>query len=150
MSMEVLSRHWEELRTKKSYLNSTVGNKIKDGKDTGVKAIVIYVKKKQPMAELAEGEVIPSEIEGVPTDVVELAPIGWVADRTAISELHPAEQLHRLGLTPAPKVLTATRRLIWEHRREPVSGAPGLTRLGTKATVAVVQLMATVRSGRLK
>ena len=106
MSMEVLSRHWEELRARKNYLNSFIGTKIKDGVDTKVPAIVIYVKHKQPCAEMSESECIPPEIEGVPTDVQELNPKGWVADRTSISELHPAEQQHRLGLKPVPPRLT--------------------------------------------
>ena len=107
MSMEVLNRHWQELKARQNYLNSTIGYKIKDGKDTGIRAIVVYVKKKQPCAELAASECIPTEIEGVPTDVQELAPTGWVAGRIDISEMNPAEQVRRLGLTPAPKSLMA-------------------------------------------
>lgn len=110
MSMEVLNRHWEELKTRQNYLNSTIGNKFKNGEDTGIKAIVVYVKHKQPCAELPASECIPTEIEGVPTDVQELNPTGWVADRTSISEMHPADQAHRLGLIPAPKVLTTPGR----------------------------------------
>jgi len=115
MSMEVLSRHWKELKVKQNYLNSHIGTKQKGGVDTGIPAIVIYVKKKQPCAELAPSECIPTEIEGVPTDVVELAPDGWVADRTAVSELHPAEQAHRLGLIPSPKKVMVSA---------PVTGTP--------------------------
>ena len=102
MSMEVLTRHLEELKARKGYLNSNIGNKIKNGVDTEVKSIIIYVKKKLPCTEMAEEECIPTEIEGVPTDIVELNPTGWVADRTSVSELHPLDQLHRLGLIEAP------------------------------------------------
>jgi hypothetical protein len=109
--MEVLNRHWEELKARKGYLNSAIGTKFKDGIDTGVKAIVVYVKHKQPCAELAESECIPTEIEGVPTDVVELNPNGWVASRTSISEMNPAEQKHRMGLNPVPPSLKAARPL---------------------------------------
>jgi hypothetical protein len=35
-----------------------------------------------------------------------LNPKGWVADRTSVSELHPADQAHRLGLNPVPPRLT--------------------------------------------
>jgi C1A family cysteine protease len=104
--MEVLSRHWEELKARENYLNSFIGTKIKNGIDTKAAAIVIYVKHKLPCAEMAEKECIPTEIEGVPTDVVELNPKGWVADRTSVSELHPADQKHRLGLKPVPQKLT--------------------------------------------
>jgi len=104
--MEVLSRHWEELKARNGYLNSAIGTKFKNGIDTGIKAIVVYVKHKQSCAELPESECIPTEIEGVPTDVVELNPQGWVAGRTSVSELHPADQAHRLGLNPVPPRLT--------------------------------------------
>ena len=124
MSMEVLSRHWEELRAKNNYLNSTVGTKFKDGKDTGVKAIVVYVKHKFPAVELSESELIPPDIEGVPTDVIELSPKGWVADRTSISELHPADQLHRLGLRPSPP---KERMPAPVHTTQTPSGASDLT-----------------------
>ena len=69
MSMEVLNRHWEELKARKNYLNSTIGTKIKNGQDTGVKSIIVYVKRKQPCVELAESECLPTELEGVPVDV---------------------------------------------------------------------------------
>jgi C1A family cysteine protease len=107
--MEVLSRHWDELKNKANYLNSFVGTKFKDGKDTGVKSIVIYVSKKQPVAELAPEHIIPSEIEGIPTDVVELAPTTWKAGKTGISELSPEEQLKKLGaiVERNPKVMVS-------------------------------------------
>jgi hypothetical protein len=109
MSMEVLSRHWEELSRKRNYLNSAVGTKFKDGKDTGVPAIVVYVSRKVPAVELAPEHMVPDQIEGVPTDVVELAPKTWTAGRTSVSQLHPAEQLKKLGAkrTSNPKVALA-------------------------------------------
>jgi C1A family cysteine protease len=107
--MQVLSRHWEELKKKPHYLNSAVGMKFIGGNNTGVPAIVIYVSKKVPLAELAAEHLIPAEIEGVPTDVVELAPSTWQAGETAISKLHPAEQLRRLGANPRPKVILLTK-----------------------------------------
>lgn len=109
--MEVLSRNWEKLKARENYLNSAVGTKLVKGIDTGTPAIVIYVRKKRPAVELSPEEMIPPEIEGIPTDIIELAPTGWVADRTAISELHPAEQLRRLGLqTKPPKIMAATSK----------------------------------------
>jgi C1A family cysteine protease len=100
--MEVLSRYWEELKTKANYLNVAIGTKFKDGKDTGVPAIVVYVSKKVATAELSPEDTVPREIEGVPTDIVELAPTDWQAGKTDISQLHPAEQLHRMGLIKGP------------------------------------------------
>ncbi|MDQ2920979.1 MAG: hypothetical protein M3R52_05125, partial [Acidobacteriota bacterium] len=48
-----------------------IGSKIVDGQRTSETAIMVFVEKKKPMAELRPEEVIPSEIEGVKTDVYE-------------------------------------------------------------------------------
>ena len=112
MSMEIITRHIDELKDKSNYLNVNIGNKIKDGKDTGQKAIIIYVAKKLPCAELAAQECIPTEIEGIPTDVVELNPDGWVAGRTPISEMHPIDQMKMLGAKRNPKAMGEQNRTI--------------------------------------
>ena len=67
---------------------------------------------------------IPSEIEGILTDVVELAPTTWQAGKTAISQLHPEEQRRRLGLIAKsnPKVI----RLVHQGLKAP-SGQSNLT-----------------------
>ena len=108
MSKEVLNRHWQEILAKDNVLNVALANKFKGGKDTGIQAIVVYVKKKVPAAELAAEHLIPPDIEGVPTDVVELAPTTWQAGKTSISQLHPEEQLPEgLGVKTAdsPKAI---------------------------------------------
>ncbi len=102
MSKEILSRHWEELSRKANYLNIRLGTKFKDGKDTGVPALVVYVSKKVAAAELAAEHLIPKEIEGVATDVVELAPTTWQAGPTSVSQLYPELQVRRLGLKERP------------------------------------------------
>jgi hypothetical protein len=48
-----------------------VGGKLVEGKDTGELAIVVFVEKKKEREELSEGQLVPSEIEGIKTDVVE-------------------------------------------------------------------------------
>jgi C1A family cysteine protease len=114
MSMEVISRHLEELKRKANYLNVTVGTKFKDGKDTGQPAIVVYVEKKMALGDLTAEHLVPKEIEGFLTDVVELAPKTWKAGQTAISQLHPEQQRHMLGLIPSPphpKVVRAMQKL---------------------------------------
>ena len=76
MSMEVLGRHWEDLRRRKNVINVALHTKIKDWKDTGTPAIVVYVTKKVAVVELTAEHLIPPEIEGVPTDVIELPSTG--------------------------------------------------------------------------
>jgi hypothetical protein len=48
-----------------------VGGKLVEGKDTGELAIVVFVEKKKKREELSEGQLVPSQIEGIKTDVVE-------------------------------------------------------------------------------
>ena len=133
MSMEVLSRHWEELKKKPNYLNVALGTKFKGGKDTGVPAIVVYVSRKVPASILFKEHWIPSDIEGVPTDVVELAPTTWKAGKTGISQLHPEEQRRKLGAKLLPKAVRAVRAEIkqtglessWKAYASPVRNQAG-------------------------
>jgi len=58
----------------KSYPNVKglgVGFKYIKGKRTEIKCITVFVSKKVPLSELDPDEIIPKEIEGVPTDIVE-------------------------------------------------------------------------------
>jgi len=105
---EVLNQHWQRLLEFPNVLNTAVGTKVKNGKDTKIPAIVIYVAKKLPEVELAVEHIIPKELDGVPTDVVELAPTTWTAGKTSISQLHPEEQRRRLGAIIAPGQQTLT------------------------------------------
>lgn len=97
---EVLDLHWQRLLGFPNVLNTAVGIKFKNGEDTQIPAIVVYVSKKLPEIELAAEHVIPKELEGIPTDVVELAPTTWTAGKTSVSQLHPEEQRKRLGVIP--------------------------------------------------
>ncbi|HYT77206.1 MAG TPA: hypothetical protein VEL79_20790 [Vicinamibacterales bacterium] len=51
-----------------------IGGRERNGQPTGEVVIKVFVTRKRPAAELPPDEVIPSEIEGVPTDVVEMGP----------------------------------------------------------------------------
>jgi hypothetical protein len=50
-----------------------IGGKKVGGKATADTAIAVFVEKKRPASELKPDEVIPAEIEGVKTDVIEEA-----------------------------------------------------------------------------
>lgn len=94
---DALNKHWHELVNLPNVLNTAAGTKVKQGKDTGIPAIVVYVSKKVGEVELGAEQVVPKEIEGVPTDVIEIAPKTWTAGKTSISQLPPEDQLRRLG-----------------------------------------------------
>lgn len=68
---------WDEIKRELLKYPNVVGvsqklaPKIVKGKETEVQAVRVYVKRKLPLSALRPEDVIPREIEGVPTDVVE-------------------------------------------------------------------------------
>jgi hypothetical protein len=61
----------DELLARPDITAVDIGEKVSKGQPTGRRAIIVYVKKKQPLSRLAAADVIPKEINGIPTDVVE-------------------------------------------------------------------------------
>lgn len=47
------------------------GIQTKQGRPTGERCLVVLVERKIPRDKLGEGDILPSEIEGIPVDVVE-------------------------------------------------------------------------------
>lgn len=74
--MEKLARIVENKREKlfglPNVVGVAVGYKRKGGAVTDQPSVVVLVQKKVPLAQLAPGEAVPPEVEGVPTDVVEV------------------------------------------------------------------------------
>ena len=100
---EVLDRHWKELKAlHPGILNVGVSEKWQNNLKTGVPSITIYVAKKLPKATLSPESIIPDMIEDIPTDVIEFNPKRWEIGKTEISETHPADQRHKMGLIPMP------------------------------------------------
>jgi hypothetical protein len=66
-----------------------VGHKITGGVDTGRLALNVMVREKKPLASLAPDEVIPLEIEGLPTDVEQGQPPSRIAVDTFCRDFHP-------------------------------------------------------------
>lgn len=65
----------EELLNKENVQYVSIGNKYKDGKDTGEESVVIGVKKKKKEEELSDKEIVPSKIDRFKTDVQEVGEI---------------------------------------------------------------------------
>jgi len=93
----VLERHWKELRERANVINVGVGTKIVGGKDTGKPCITVFVRKKIPRSYLARKALIPGEVEGVPTDVVELSTEDYELGETEVSRRPPSEQRRIAG-----------------------------------------------------
>lgn len=59
------------LLKKKGVVGCATGYKIIGGKKSNEPAVICYVVKKKPKRELGEEDIVPENLEGVPTDVVE-------------------------------------------------------------------------------
>jgi hypothetical protein len=69
--VEVRARHERELLRYPNVVGVTTGVRQRQGAPTGEPCLVVLVERKLPPDQLGPGELLPSEIEGVPVDVVE-------------------------------------------------------------------------------
>ena len=72
---EIKDRHRAHLMSLPNVTGVGVGPKVVKGVTTREMAIKVYVRRKVPKEQLAEGECIPDGIDGIPTDVEEMAPM---------------------------------------------------------------------------
>jgi len=71
--------------------------KIKQGRDTGIPCITVFVKKKVKASRLRRDELIPEEINGIPTDVIELSSRDFEIGETRVGKLPPHIQKRIAG-----------------------------------------------------
>jgi hypothetical protein len=77
--LDVRARHEADLMRYPNVVGVADGVRMRGGKPTGQPAIVVYVERKVPRQDLAERDLLPGEIEGIPVDVVEagrIVPLG--------------------------------------------------------------------------
>ena len=101
----VMKENFERLKKYVNVLSFSIsGTKWRGGKDTGISCITVFVKKKVPELDeegnrlLAVKDVLPTEIEGVLIDVVELSTEDWKLGDTSKSVLSPLEQRKLAGV----------------------------------------------------
>ncbi|MBE3582600.1 MAG: hypothetical protein IMX01_00620 [Limnochordaceae bacterium] len=63
------------LRRKSNVVGSGVGLKLTQGQPTSQVAVLVFVRKKEPLGNLAHSERVESHIDGMPTDVVEVGDV---------------------------------------------------------------------------
>jgi hypothetical protein len=80
--MEVKRVHEHKLIRKKNVVGVGIGKKIVGGKQTDQDCITIMVSQKEPIQALAKADIIPREIEGIVTDVVQVGTLRAFANRT--------------------------------------------------------------------
>lgn len=78
----IAKKYTHKLLQKRGVVTVGLGNKRVGGKDTGKLALVIGVKKKLPLSVLATEDVVPTNIEGLITDVIESGEIKLLKERT--------------------------------------------------------------------
>jgi hypothetical protein len=66
---EVIARHESALMRRANVVA------IAEGQNRGETNIIVYVARKVPREQLAEDDLLPPELEGIPVDVVESGPI---------------------------------------------------------------------------
>lgn len=71
----VMRRHEASLRLLPNVVAVGVGPKVRRGEATGEIAIKVFVSRKVGLAELTDSERIPGNLEGIPTDVEQMAPL---------------------------------------------------------------------------
>jgi len=73
--VQVLARHEAELLHYPNVVGVAQGIRTKGRKPTGEPCIIIYVERKIPRSNLDKSAILPSDIEGIPVDVVEIGKV---------------------------------------------------------------------------
>jgi hypothetical protein len=92
--MEVQDKHELDLLTMENVVGVAPSMKMTDGKPTANWCLTVLVEKKQPKASLSKEEVVPAEIAGVPTDVIE---VGVLEPHVFNAKVRPALPGYSIG-----------------------------------------------------
>jgi len=72
---EIRAKHEAKLLRYPNVVGVAEGTRTKEGKPTGEPCLVVYVERKVPPGELDDSGILPTEIEGIPVDVVEIGEV---------------------------------------------------------------------------
>jgi hypothetical protein len=72
---DVKTRYRDRLMSLPNVVSLGVGPKTRDGRLTGTTAIKVFVSRKLPLSDLAEGEAVPEQLDGFETDVEVMEPL---------------------------------------------------------------------------
>jgi hypothetical protein len=71
-AIEAKQRSVDNFLAKRNVVGLGVGFKNRMGESDGQESVVVLVQTKKPLDALEEDDIIPQEVDGVPTDVVEI------------------------------------------------------------------------------
>jgi len=106
----LLKKHSKELLSRANVVGTGVGFKTAEGKRTGTPSIICSVHRKVPSASLSPKDLVPSELGGVPTDVLETGRIR--AFQAPTGRFRPAPG----GVSVGHRDITAGTLGCWVHR----------------------------------
>jgi len=97
----VLQKNVDDLLSKPDVYAVGLGEKMSKGKRTGKRALICSIKKKKPLAQLTREDMIPSEIDGIPTDIVEIGdrPRAFPAERERQRPVVPGISAGHIDIT---------------------------------------------------
>lgn len=88
---DIISRYWKHLKEFHGVLSVRHGTKFVGGKDTGIPCITVFVVQKKLMAELTPDQVLPTKIDDIHIDVIELK-ADYMLGENDVSKLSPDQQ----------------------------------------------------------
>lgn len=106
----LLKQHSTELLVRTHVVATGVGYKVVAGKRTDIPSIICSVEKKVAASNLSSAELVPREIDGIPTDVIETGPIR--AFQAPIGRFRPAPG----GISIGHRDITAGTLGCWVRR----------------------------------
>jgi len=79
---QVKEKYTKKLKRKGNVNGVAIGEKFSGGVATGEEAITVFVEKKKPIAQLKKDDLIPKELKGYKTDVIEIGKVKALSDPT--------------------------------------------------------------------
>lgn len=92
----------DDLLKRNNICGTAIGEKWVDGKPTGQEAVLIFVEKKLTRTRLLRKfseDIIPSEIDGIPTDIIEVGKITKQSFRSVSRPLQPGFSCGHINIT---------------------------------------------------
>lgn len=108
----LLQQHSKGLLSRANVIATGVGYKVTGGKSTDVPSIICSVHRRVPASSLSPGDLVPRELDGVPTDVIETGPIR--AFQSPTGSYRPAPG----GVSVGHRDITAGTLGCWVHRND--------------------------------
>jgi hypothetical protein len=97
--VEVQQAHEQNLLELDNVIGVATSLKVTKGKPTAKRSLTVYVEEKKPKTQLSKEAVVPAELDGVPTDVVEVGPIRPLTFTTRVRPALPGFSIGHHDIT---------------------------------------------------